>query len=68
MFSELAAALLVVKITECNEKNEMKCVHTFRTGRHTRQADITLLLQYIYLKIYWSIQKYLAICSISLDK
>ena len=25
----------------------MKCVHTFGTGRHNRQADITLLFQYI---------------------
>ena len=25
----------------------MKCVHTFGTGRHKRQADITLLFQYI---------------------
>ena len=24
----------------------MKCVHTLRTGRHKRQADITLLFQY----------------------
>ena len=24
----------------------MKCVHTFGTGRHNRQADITLLFQY----------------------
>ena len=24
----------------------MKCVHTFGTGRHKRQADITLLFQY----------------------
>ena len=28
----------------------MKCVHTFGTGRHKRQADITFLFQYIYLK------------------
>ena len=27
----------------------MKCVHTLRTGRHKRQADITLLFQYILL-------------------
>ena len=26
----------------------MKCVHKFGTGRHKRQADITLLFQYIY--------------------
>ena len=25
----------------------MKCVHPFGTGRHKRQADITLLFQYI---------------------
>ena len=25
----------------------MKCVHTFGTGRHKRQADTTLLFQYI---------------------
>ena len=25
----------------------MKCVHTFGTGRHKRQADITLLFEYI---------------------
>ena len=24
----------------------MKCVHTFGTGRHKRQADITFLFQY----------------------
>ena len=29
----------------------MKCVHTFGTGRHKRQADITLLFQYMFLKI-----------------
>ena len=29
----------------------MKCVHTFTTGRHKRQADITLLFQYIYIYI-----------------
>ena len=27
----------------------MKCVHTFRTGRHKRKADITLLFQYILI-------------------
>ena len=26
----------------------MKCVRTFGTGRHKRQADITFLFQYIY--------------------
>ena len=26
----------------------MKCVHIFGTGRHKRQADITLLFQYMY--------------------
>ena len=25
----------------------MKCVHTLKTGRHKRHADITLLFQYI---------------------
>ena len=25
----------------------MKCVHTFGTGRHKHQADITLLFEYI---------------------
>ena len=29
----------------------MKCVHTFGTGRHKRQADITLLFQYIFFII-----------------
>ena len=29
----------------------MKCVHTFGTGRHTRQADITLLFENISLMI-----------------
>ena len=29
----------------------MKCVHTFGTGRHKRQADITLLFQYITVLI-----------------
>ena len=28
----------------------MKCVHTFGTGRHKRQADITLLFQYINIQ------------------
>ena len=28
-------------------KIRMKCVHTFGTGRHKRQADITLLFQYM---------------------
>ena len=26
----------------------MNCVHTFGTGRHKRQADRTLLFQYIF--------------------
>ena len=30
-----------------NVKNLTKCVHTLRTGRHKRQADITLLFQYM---------------------
>ena len=34
-------------ILVCNVKIQMKCVHTFRTGRHKRQTDITLLFQYI---------------------
>ena len=36
-------------ITVCNVKICMKYVelHKFRTGRHKRQADITLLFQYI---------------------
>ena len=29
----------------------MKCVHTFGTGSHKRQADITLLFQYIFIKV-----------------
>ena len=29
----------------------MKCVHTFGTGRHKHQADITLLFQHMFLKI-----------------
>ena len=33
-------------ITVGNVKILMKCVHTFRSGRHKRQADITLLFQY----------------------
>ena len=34
----------------------MKCVNTFGTGRHKRQADITLLFQYIctFICIYKS--------------
>ena len=28
----------------------MNCVHALRTGRHKRQADITLLFQYIKSK------------------
>ena len=32
----------------------MKCVHTFGTGRHKRQADITLLFEYISsLTTFW---------------
>ena len=27
----------------------MKCVHTLETGRHKRQADITLLFQYMIM-------------------
>ena len=34
-------------ITVGNVKTVMKCVHTFGTGRHKRQADITLLFQYM---------------------
>ena len=34
-------------IRVCNVKIWMKCVHTFGTGRHKRQADITLLFQYM---------------------
>ena len=26
----------------------MKCVHTFGTGKHERQADTTLLFEYMY--------------------
>ena len=26
----------------------MKCVYTLKTGQHKRQADITLLFQYIF--------------------
>ena len=33
-------------ITVCNVKIGMKCVHTLRTDRHKRQADITLLFEY----------------------
>ena len=29
----------------------MKYVHPFRTGRHKRQADITLLFQYMYSNV-----------------
>ena len=29
--------------------NSLKYVHTYRTDRHKRQADITLLFQYISL-------------------
>ena len=29
----------------------MKCVHTFGTGRHKRQADIILLFQYMSVKL-----------------
>ena len=35
-------------IAVCDVKIWMKCVHTLRTGRHKRQADITFLFQYIY--------------------
>ena len=37
----------------------MKCVHTFGTGRHKRQADITLLFQYITLSVDLGIVWYL---------
>ena len=33
-------------ISVCNVKKRMKCVNTLRTGRHKRQAGITLLFQY----------------------
>ena len=36
-------------ITFCSVN--LKCGHAFRTGRHKRQADITLLLEYIFLRI-----------------
>ena len=26
----------------------MKCVHTFGTGRHKRQADVTLLFEHMF--------------------
>ena len=38
-------------ITVGNVKILMKCVHTFGTGRHKREADITLLFEYIQPKI-----------------
>ena len=31
-----------------NAKILMKCVHTFGTGIHERQADITSLFEYMY--------------------
>ena len=30
----------------------MKCVHTFGTGRHKRQADITFLFQYSIIFLF----------------
>ena len=39
----------------------MKCVYTLRTGRHKRQADKTLLFQYISLSRV-KITKVLTIC------
>ena len=59
MFAALSAALLIIKWITLRCKSFlydqsllgeilMKCVHTFGTGRHKRQADITFLFEYIY--------------------
>ena len=37
-------------IKVCKVKISMKCVHTFGTGRHRRQADITILFE--KLRVY----------------
>ena len=39
-------------ITVCNVKIRIKCIHTFKTGRHKRQADIILLLKYMSFMQY----------------
>ena len=63
VFAALSAALLIIKefifvakrfqmITVGNVKFWMQCVLTFGTGRHKRQADITLLFQYIFNKFH----------------
>ena len=47
-------------INVCKVKIWMKCVHPFGTGRHKRQADITLLFQYIVIIIWasaWDFQQ-----------
>ena len=41
----------------------MKCVHTFGTGRHKRQAGITFLFQYIsgeMINMYTNVNKQLS--------
>ena len=42
-------------ITVGNVKFLMKYVDTFGTGRHKRQADITLLFQYIWAELSYEI-------------
>ena len=50
----------------------MKCVHTLRTGRHKRQADITLLFQYITKKriffLYGVIKENIILCWRSINQ
>ena len=48
-------------ISVCNVNNWMKCVYTLRTGRHKRQADITLLFQYILKYIAFQRRHFLKI-------
>ena len=43
----------------------MNCVYTFGTGRHKRQADITLLFQYICIPV---ILIYLSLASLNVEK
>ena len=45
-------------------KSYLKCVHTLRTGRHKRQADITLLFKYMLKTLYYFMKN--GLCKISL--
>ena len=72
MFAAFSAVLLIIKwITlRCKsflndqslyEKNLNEMRYPFGAGRHKRQADITLLFQYIYVEKLNSITRYRSI-------